>query len=268
MNLLANKSLKFVSDRYEEWTCGQCTAKGTIKAEITIAATDRAINVVVEGADTLRMYKSCTFSLIDDSGISVDLGDRLQYLNPHFIQGNPLEIILCHIFYKECSVSYIRFAMSSPDRIIEFYGKTTMFNGMLRPDVEAGQRLPSFKSAFIDEIASQYRLLLKENTKTLAIIDHQLACVAFSLKKYFSIIAMLGKDNENIKAQIFKDSSSIISLFYPIFGNEALETARNWYYQFTENIHHTESFLQYYEDQLKAGKSVDGFMVQASFRLR
>ena len=268
MNFLANKSLKFISDRYEEWSCGQCISQGPGCAEISITASDHAIDVVVKGADSLRMYKSCIFSPIDDSGISVDLGDRIQYLNPHFIQGDPLEVILCHIFYKDRSVSYIRFAMSSPDRIIEFYGKTVMFDGVLRPETETEQSAHSFKGSFIDEIASQYRLLLKENTETLAIIDHQLACVAFSLKKYFSLVAMLGEDDDNLRAQVFKDSSSIISQFYPIFGNEALEIARNWYNQFADNMQHTESFLQYYEGQLKAGEPVDGFKVQAAFRLR
>ena len=48
-------------------------------------------------------------------------------------------------------------------------------------------RMPSFKRDFIDELADQYRKLLKENTVSLAIIDHQFACVAFSLKKFISL---------------------------------------------------------------------------------
>ena len=44
--------------------------------------------------------------------------------------------------------------------------------------------IDKLNSMSIDEIASQYRLLLKENTETLAIIDHQLACVAFSHTLY------------------------------------------------------------------------------------
>lgn len=268
MNFLANKSLKFVADRFEEWMGGQCISQGPSNAVITLTATNNSIAAAIEGADSLRLYKSPSFSPFSDSGVSVDLGDRLQYLNPFFAQGDPLEPILCHVFYGNRTISYIRFAMSSPDRIIEFYGKTVTFDGMPRIEFTPGQRIPSFKSLFVDDIANQYRLLLKENTATLAIVDHQLACVAFSLNKYFTLTAMVEDETEAIRDQVFKDASSIISQYYPIFGNEALDIARNWYNQLAVNPSHTESFLHYYFGQLQASEAIDGFKVQQAFRLR
>ena len=267
MNFLSNKSIQFVADRFEEWMGGQCVSQGPSGAIIKLTATTNNIEVVVEGADSLRMHKTAMFSPISDSSISIDLGDRLQYLNPSFVQNDPLEPILCHVFYNVRTIHYIRFAMSSPDRIIEFYGKTVNFDGIPRFEYSSGQRIPSLKSSFLDDIANQYRLLLKENTVTLAIIDHQLACVAFALNRYFTLNAMVKDEKDELKDQVFKDVSSIISQYYPIFGNEAMDIARNWYNQCAANPNNTESFLQYYFGQLQAGKSIDGFKVQHLFQL-
>ncbi len=218
MNFLANKSFVFLSDRYEEWMGGSCISQGSISAKITSNADENGITFVVEGADSLRMKKQVIFAPIDASGVSMDMGIRLQYLNPIFRQGDPLDVILCHVFYEGRTISYIRFAMSYPDRIIEFYGKTISFDGMERPEIIAGRRLPGFKSLFIDEIADQYRQLLKENSVSLAIVDHQMACVAFSLKKLFTLKAMVDDTDDALQDQVFKDSSSIIYQFYPISG--------------------------------------------------
>ena len=268
MNFLANKSFKFVANRFEEWMGSSCISQGPSNAIITLTATNNSITAVIEGAESLRLYKSPSFSPISNTGVSTDLGDRLQYFNPYFAQEDPLDPILCHILYSNRTIRYIRFATSSPDRIIEFYGKTVTFDGMPRYEFTAGQRIPSFKSSFIDDIANQYRLLLKENSATLAIIDHQFACVAFSLNKYFALTAMAEDKTDTIKGQVFKDASSIISRYYPIFGNEALDIARNWYNQFAVNPDNAESFLQYYFDQLQAGKTINGFKVQQTFCLR
>lgn len=268
MNFLANKSIEFAADRFEEWMGGQCLSHGPSNAIIKLTATNNSIDAVIEGADSLSISKTASFSPISDSGVSVDLGDRLQYLNPYFAQGDPLEPILCHVFYRGRTISYLRFAMSSPDRIIEFYGKTVTFDGMPRIEYTPGQRIPSFKRAFIDDIADQYRLLLKENTETLAIVDHQFACVAFSLNKLFTLTAMAEDEHGELKEQVFKDASSIISQYYPIFGNEALDIARNWYNQFIVNPNHVESFLHYYYEHLQAGESIDGYKIQQVFLLR
>lgn len=128
-------------------------------------------------------------------------------------------------------------------------------------------KISSFKRAFIDDLAEQYRKLLKENTVNIAIIDHQFACVSFSLKKYNSLKASYNNVDDALRAQVFKDTASIISEFYPIFGNEALDIARSWYNQLLATPHFAEAFLDYYYTQLEQGNSIDVFKIQHTFYL-
>lgn len=267
MNFLANKPFVFLSDRYEEWMGGRCISQGPIQAKITAKIDDKNIGFDIEGADALRMKKHGLFALINTGGMSLDMGTRLQYFNPSFIPEDPQELILCHVFYDGRTITYLRFAMSYPDRIIEFYGKAISFDGMERPEISAGAKLPSFKGLFIDQIADHYRKLLKENTVSLAIVDHQLACVAFSLKRLLSMKAMVDDSNDELKSQIFKDASSIIYQFYPISGGDALENTRSWYNQLASDTTRAEAFLEYYEKALIAGTKIDGFKAQELFHL-
>lgn len=266
MNFLANKSFVFLADRYEEWMSGACISQGPITAKITAEASENEITFSVEGADSLRMKKRGTYAPISDNGPSMDMGTRLQYFNPYFVQEDPLELILVHVFYEEGRISYVRFAMSYPDRIIEFYGKTVSFDGLTKPESVPGKRI-SFKQSFIDGIADQYRKLLKENTVNMAIIDHQMACVAFSLKMYQSLLAMTENSDGRLKDQVFTDTSSTISTFYPIFGNEALDIAKSWYQQLIDSPQRAEVFLNYYFGQLEAGEPIDGWKIQNALQL-
>ena len=65
-----------------------------------------------------------------------------------------------------------------------------------------------------------------------------------------------------LKEQAFKDVSSFISTFYPIFGVDSQNVARNWFYQLTENPQLANVFLEYYDGQLKAGNPIDGWLIQ------
>lgn len=267
MNFLANKSFVFLSDRYEEWMGGCCISQGPIHAKIMSDTNANGIRFTVEDASTLRMKKSGSFAPINEGGMSMDMGTRLQYFNPLFVQEDPLELILCQVFYEGRTISYIRFAMSYPDRIIEFYGKTISFDSMARPEIPTSGRLPGFKKLFIDEIADRYRKLLKDNSVYLAIIDHQLACVSYSLRKLFTLKAMMDDPNSSLQEQVFKDTSSIIYQFYPISGGGALEIARNWYNQLASNTTRAEAFMEYYDKALTSGEQIDGHKVQTLFQL-
>ena len=267
MNILANKSLVFLANRYEEWSGGMCLSQGPINAEITATAGAESISFEVTGAESLRMNKQASFALISDAGMSMDIGTRLQYFNPFFREGDPLNIILCQVFYEGRTISYIRFAMSWPDRIIEFYGNTISFDGLSRPEAEQGKRLPSFKRIFIDDIASQYRLLLKDNTVNPAVIDHQLACVAYSAKVFLKINAMTEDNDDVFKEQVFRDVSSIISEFYSLFIGGALNIAKDWYNYVVDNPIRAEKFVEYYYTKLDAGQTIDGFEFQRKFML-
>ena len=264
MNTLVNRSFKFASRRFEEWMGGNCISEGSLNALITVTVDGDEVNVCLEDVDEIRIEKKISFASIG-SGLSVDLGDRLQYLNTDFNMSDPVCPVLFHVFYNGGEINYLRFAMTSPDRIIEFYGNVISFDGMDKKSINNG-RMPSFKRDFIDELADQYRKLLKENTVSLAIIDHQFACIAFSLKKYISLKAMYNNAEEALKNQIFKDTFSIISEFYPIFGNEAMDIARSWFDQLLR-AHNTESFLDYYYGQLELGNSIDVYRIQHTYYL-
>jgi hypothetical protein len=267
MNTLVNKSFKFACERFEEWENGNCTSKGPLNALITVDVQGNEVNVLLEGIDNISIKKQVTFSTIGGLGMSVDLGDRLQYVNPNFTVMDSENPVVFHVFYNGVKINCLRFAMILPERIIEFYGNVISFDGMDKRSFNNG-RLPSFKKDFIDDLADQYRKLLKENTVSLAIIDHQFACVAFSLKKYNSLKAMYNNAEDALKTQIFKDTSSIISEFYPIFGNTALDIASSWYDQLLATTHYTESFLNYYYSQLDQGNSIDAHKIQQTFSLR
>lgn len=267
MNFLSNKSFVFLADKYEEWMNGACVSQGPLSAKITAEASENDIRFNIEGADSLRMKKQGSYALIKENGPSWDMGTRLQYFNPYFVKEDPLELILVHVFYEGRKISYVRFAMSYPDRIIEFYGKTISFNKLVMPEVTPGKRL-SFKNQFIDGIADQYRQLLKENTVTLAIVDHQMACVACSLKLYYSLLAMTEDPDGKLKDLVFTDNSSTISAFYPIFGDEALDIAKSWFNQLVDSPGKADVFLNYYFGQLEAGGLVDGWKIQSALGLK
>lgn len=260
MNFLSNKPFTFIADRYEEWSGGMCLSQGPVEAEITVTVNMRGLHVVVKGADSLRMYKEADYPFTDQSG---DLGDRIQYVSQN-IAFNPMAPIVFHIFYENRTINYIRFAMTSPDRIIEFYGKAISFDGVERIELVPGKRLPSFKESFREEIADLYRALLKENTVTLAVIDHQMACVFFSLKKYLTLLAMVKDPDGILKDQVFKDVSSSISEFFPIFLNDAVNDPREWFDKVSARPQFGELIVEYYVAQLDDGEEIDCYrLVQA-----
>ena len=66
----------------------------------------------------INIRKSFYFE-ISDADI---LPDRIQYIYHAIDYATDIPIV-CQIFYKGSTMEYIRFAMSNPDRIVEFYGK-------------------------------------------------------------------------------------------------------------------------------------------------
>ena len=49
------------------------------------------------------------------------LQDRIQYIH-NTSDYNPIVPIVCNLFYKGGTMEYVRFAMTNPDRLVEFYG--------------------------------------------------------------------------------------------------------------------------------------------------
>lgn len=113
------KNFKFSANRYEEWQGGRCISQGAISTEIIAEVNDDEIHFELDDIGNLRMLKSFSFE-INGEGYCV-LPDRIQYIHSTS-DFNPIVPIVCNIFFKCSTIDYVRFAMTNPDRIIEFYG--------------------------------------------------------------------------------------------------------------------------------------------------
>lgn len=119
MTAIYRNNFVFIADRYEEWQGGRCISSDDLDVTITAEVKDDKIHFELSTVGSLRILKSFDFEILDYHG-SV-LPDRVQYL--HNTQDfNPVFPIVCNIFYQDDNIDYVRFAMTNPDRIIEFYG--------------------------------------------------------------------------------------------------------------------------------------------------
>ena len=117
MTKIFKKNFKFIANRYEEWQGGRCISQGTINSEIVAKTTSSSIHIELTGAEKLRILKSFDFEFIGSDVLS----DRIQYVHASS-DFNPIVPMVCHLFCSGNIISYVRFAMTNPDRIIEFYG--------------------------------------------------------------------------------------------------------------------------------------------------
>lgn len=109
----------FVANRYEEWQAGRCISKGQIQTEIIAEVSDDSIHFELDDIGEIRMLKSFDFDIYGED--SCILPDRIQYSHGTS-DFNPIVPIICHIFYSGNDMQYVRFAMTNPDRLVEFYG--------------------------------------------------------------------------------------------------------------------------------------------------
>lgn len=117
-DMLFKRSISFHVERYEEWQRGQCTAKGQLNFDLHLIASQNSISVRIPNASSFRMHDTVSFDYVG----SDILRDRIQYVNAPGASEDPTRPIILHIFVKNGKIDCIRFAMSFPDRIIEFYG--------------------------------------------------------------------------------------------------------------------------------------------------
>ncbi len=115
---LFKKSISFHVERYEQWQQGRCTDSGKIAFDIHLVAENTKISTTIPFASKFNMHEKVSF---DYSGSDI-LADRIQYVNALGTSEDSSRPIVLHIFVKENRIDYIRFAMSYPDRIVEFYG--------------------------------------------------------------------------------------------------------------------------------------------------
>lgn len=108
----------------------------------------------------------------------------------------------------------------------------------------------SQKKIYREEIVSEYRIQLKENTVTLSVIDHQIHILAFSLRKLFNYKATVCLPSKeefiSTRDQIFKDTWSIVNEFYPYMKYEAIEDANEWYKEMSRHEDGKRLVVEYY----------------------
>ena len=96
---------------------GQCISQGPIDTRIVAEVNGDKIYFNLDEILQLRILKSFEF---ETTGFCV-LSDRVQYAY-ETSDFNPIVPMICNIFYKGDNIEYVRFAMTNPDRLIEFYG--------------------------------------------------------------------------------------------------------------------------------------------------
>lgn len=145
-NPFYKKSFRFLSNRYEEWQGGQCISEGLMNVEIIAQVEGNTIYFELKNKSDLNIRSSFEFQILNEDYCI--LPDRIQYINDTSIQtrDNP---IVCNIFYDSNTINYVRFAMTNPDRLLEFYGKV----------LEVGQNtLKSIGSAHTPQFSSEAEL--------------------------------------------------------------------------------------------------------------
>lgn len=114
-----NTNFVFIANRYEEWQAGRCISQGPIQTQIVAEVSEKKIHFELDNIGNIKMLTSFDFEILSrEYGI---LHDRIQYIHGTY-DYNPIVPIVCNLFYKGGTMEYVRFAMTNPDRLVEFYG--------------------------------------------------------------------------------------------------------------------------------------------------
>lgn len=136
MEDIYGKGFRFVVDRYEEWANQRCTSQGELNGEIVAEVRGSKIVFTITGADRLNIVKTPSMDLsnpqsqiLRSNGSPLIKSDRIQYLANNISGEN--DPYVCHLFYENGRISYVRFGFMDPNssslfpmvtRIYEFYG--------------------------------------------------------------------------------------------------------------------------------------------------
>lgn len=154
MNRYFKRNFIFAANRYEEWQGGYCINRGDINCVITAEFSGNLMRVFLSNTADLHILSNFEFEM-DGSMI---LRDRIQYIHSTY-DFNPVVPIVCHLFFANGTIDYVRFAMTNPDRIIEFYGQLDKLN---QPNIhhdECNKKLDTAQS-IMDELNSYGMLSL------------------------------------------------------------------------------------------------------------
>lgn len=123
------KPFRFYANRFEEWLSGgRLVRNEKCNVEIIADIVNGNINIQLRGAHCIPIVKEFSFDL--GMPLFSVLSDRIQYFSS--IVNNSMVPMVCHIFDKP--ELYVRFAMTNPDRLIEFYGRMELFTSDKKQD--------------------------------------------------------------------------------------------------------------------------------------
>lgn len=190
--------------RYEEWQAGSCISQGLVDTVITAEVSGNSIYFELGDVENLRILQSFDFNCGDaDTAI---LGDRIQYLHATS-DFNPIVPIVCHVFYKGDDIEYLRFAMTNPDRLIEFYGemvelgqpstgeRSTSFRKKLATADEIMAELEGYGMLNVDALMEQAVDLYNDNAQINSIENAE--AIAESLKLFVEVCNLEREQMEN-----------------------------------------------------------------------
>lgn len=149
MTSVFKNNFRFIANRYEEWQSGRCISQGPINTAILAEVSGNTIHFELDDVEDLRIIPS--FDLMCGDINTAILGDRIQYTNATS-DFNPVVPMICHLFYTGNRIEYVRFGMTNPDRIIEFYGEM----------VELGQPSTGIRSESLTNAAITADAIMEE----------------------------------------------------------------------------------------------------------
>ena len=174
------KPFVFNANRYEVWQDQKCISQGTSKLKIVGVYAHNLMSFRIIGDSNLNIEPA--FSIRNPS----KLADRIQYglLPQNMVTNYPTVPKVCNLFFNP---EYIRFALLSPLRIVEFYGSYDKnaeilpieenANEMVRSYIE-GNSIISEGIELLRDIKRNPNLLLK--VQNPQIITHAVMALLFT----------------------------------------------------------------------------------------
>lgn len=151
------RNFRFHASRYEEWQGGSCISNGPISCEIVAEVSNEVINFRLMNMTGLRIKESFGFSIFGEEADI--LHDRIQYVHSSS-DFNPIVPFVCNLFIMNGTINCVRFAMTNPDRIIEFYGRVIELDQIENSQVKNSQS-PESAEEILSELKS-YNGLTKD----------------------------------------------------------------------------------------------------------
>lgn len=128
MQRFYKKNFTFQATRYEVYQDGECIANGQIFTQILAKVYPKSTldEIHFRLIDNVypRIVDQFSFFCIDDAALASP--DRISYYA--MSDFNPVVPCVCQLFGEDDRLLCVRFAMTNPDKLIEFYGRDTLMD--------------------------------------------------------------------------------------------------------------------------------------------